>query len=345
MRKYIFLWVVVFLGMLAHSQEAASQRLGRINGRLGRLGQPNQNSSASVSAESKDARQAREMEEDRRLNIMADSIRQANRAKRARREKAWQDSVAQAVGNLATSNWDYTTQETFGAVPSGWSEYGLASNYGVGDTFHGRRMANGRIFNAYDPTLAAHKTLPFGTRVMVTDTRTGRSIFVTITDRGPYVAGRIIDLSYAGAKLLADDFVAKGTVPVRITPLLGGQMVGNWPTTSHRISQSPRPSHQAIDIDGETGDPVFAYANGMVTIAKNIGEYGNLIEINHGNFSTRYGHLHNFAVPASSYVYKGQIIGYMGNTGNARRGAKDGSHLHFEIIVGSQPVNPLPFLK
>lgn len=81
-----FLWAVVFLGMLVHSQEAASQRLGRITGRLGRLCQPAQNSSATVSVESDDARQAREMVEDRQRYLLADSIRQVYRAERARQD-------------------------------------------------------------------------------------------------------------------------------------------------------------------------------------------------------------------------------------------------------------------
>lgn len=70
-----------------------------------------------------------------------------------------------------------------------------ASHYGIGDGYHGQRTANGERFNAYDLT-AAHRTLPFGTRLMVTDQVTGKSVVVRINDRGPYVHGRIIDLSY-----------------------------------------------------------------------------------------------------------------------------------------------------
>ena len=69
-----------------------------------------------------------------------------------------------------------------------------------GKSFHGRRSANGEIFNQYKLT-AAHKTLPFNTLVKVT-TQNGRSVVVRITDRGPYVRGRGIDLSYAAASQL-----------------------------------------------------------------------------------------------------------------------------------------------
>lgn len=80
--------------------------------------------------------------------------------------------------------------------PVRFSLSGLASWYGPG--FHGRRSANGEIYNQHALT-AAHRSLPFGTRVKVTNTRTGRSVVVRINDRGPYAGGRIIDLSAAAA--------------------------------------------------------------------------------------------------------------------------------------------------
>src|SRR6185312_1900475 len=74
---------------------------------------------------------------------------------------------------------------------------GRASWYGPG--FQGKRTANGERFNARALT-AAHKSLPFGSRVRVTNTRAGRSVVVRINDRGPYAHGRVIDLSSAAAQ-------------------------------------------------------------------------------------------------------------------------------------------------
>jgi hypothetical protein len=79
------------------------------------------------------------------------------------------------------------------------SEYGIASWYGPG--FHGRLAASGEIYNMYDHT-AAHKSLPLQSLVRVVHQPTGRSVVVRINDRGPYVAGRIIDLSYQAKELL-----------------------------------------------------------------------------------------------------------------------------------------------
>lgn len=78
----------------------------------------------------------------------------------------------------------------------GCSETGHASWYGPG--FHGKKTACGQIYNQNQLT-AAHKTLPCGTRVKVTNKKNGRSVVVTINDRGPYIPGRIIDLSKAAA--------------------------------------------------------------------------------------------------------------------------------------------------
>lgn len=79
------------------------------------------------------------------------------------------------------------------------AECGGASWYGPG--FHGKRTASGARFNENAMT-AAHRTMPFGTVVKVTDQRTGKSVRVTITDRGPFIRGRVIDLSKAAAAKL-----------------------------------------------------------------------------------------------------------------------------------------------
>lgn len=91
---------------------------------------------------------------------------------------------------------------------------GLASFYG--DEFHGRTTANGEIFDQEKLT-AAHRTLPFGTRVRVTNLENGRRIEVRVNDRGPFVEGRIIDLSRRGARELG--FLQQGLVRVRVEVL------------------------------------------------------------------------------------------------------------------------------
>lgn len=89
---------------------------------------------------------------------------------------------------------------------------GMASWYGPG--FQGRRTASGERFNTNDLT-AAHRSLPFGTRVLVKNNKTGRSVVVRINDRGPFARGRVIDLSRAAAKAVG----MAGVAPVSLVRL------------------------------------------------------------------------------------------------------------------------------
>ncbi len=107
-------------------------------------------------------------------------------------------------------------------APEGYSEEGNASWYGA--PFHGRRASNGEIYDMYKLT-AAHRTLPFDTLVRVTNLNNGKFTTVRITDRGPFVENRIIDLSFAAAREI--DSVGAGVVPVRVEILSGGMDPGS----------------------------------------------------------------------------------------------------------------------
>ena len=91
------------------------------------------------------------------------------------------------------------------------TEVGIASYYA--DKYHGKTTASGETFDTNELT-AAHRTLPFGTRVKVTDLESNRSVIVRINDRGPFVAGRVIDLSRAAAEEL--QFIRAGLAKVRV---------------------------------------------------------------------------------------------------------------------------------
>jgi rare lipoprotein A len=100
-----------------------------------------------------------------------------------------------------------------GTIPSGkamakrhWFQIGKASWYG--GKFNGRKTANGETYDMYDFT-CAHRTLPLGSWIRVTNLRNRRSTFLRVNDRGPMVPGRIVDLSYAAAQRLGMDGLAK----------------------------------------------------------------------------------------------------------------------------------------
>ena len=108
------------------------------------------------------------------------------------------------------------------AATGAYVEEGIASWYGA--PFDGRRASDGEIYNMHQMT-AAHRTLPFGSIVQVTNLTNGRQAEVRITDRGPFVANRVIDLSYAAAEALG--VVGPGTAPVRLEVVSGpNPMVG-----------------------------------------------------------------------------------------------------------------------
>ncbi len=105
-------------------------------------------------------------------------------------------------------------RESGTGLTEGQVEEGLASYYA--DRYHGRQTASGERFDQQAMT-AAHRSLPFGTRVRVTRLDNGRETVVRINDRGPYSRGRIIDLSRRAARELGME--SDGTVRVRVTPL------------------------------------------------------------------------------------------------------------------------------
>lgn len=111
-----------------------------------------------------------------------------------------------------------------------------------------------------------------------------------------------------------------------------------WPVDGHILSGNDySPSHPGIDISAGEGSPVYAADSGMVRLEGNDNSgYGNVIEIDHGNgYSTMYAHLSVIGVEAGQGVCAGQWIGAAGSSGNST-----GAHLHFEVILDGEYVNP-----
>ncbi len=111
-----------------------------------------------------------------------------------------------------------TMPKGLGDYDAGFKELGVASWYG--GSFHGRLTANGEVYDQFKMT-AAHRLLPLGSVVRVTNPENGREAEVLINDRGPFIRGRIIDLSYAAAEHLGA--VYPGTLPVVVKVLQRGK--------------------------------------------------------------------------------------------------------------------------
>ncbi len=100
-------------------------------------------------------------------------------------------------------------------------------------------------------------------------------------------------------------------------------------------------AHKGIDLPATTGTPIHASADGVVGKADWFGGYGLFVELEHGSgMETRYGHMSRIAVAEGQRVRKGDVIGYVGSTGRST-----GSHLHYEVRIGGEAVNPIPYMQ
>lgn len=123
---------------------------------------------------------------------------------------SWTASVREALSRRA---------HEFASATHAWTQKGVASWYG--GRFSGRRNAQGGRFNQAELT-AAHPTAPIGSKLLVESEETGRSVVVTVNDRGPYARGRIIDLSHAAAAQIG--MLGAGVAHVKITPASGSDV-------------------------------------------------------------------------------------------------------------------------
>jgi len=182
-------------------------------------------------------------------------------------------------------------------IPSakGFSEKGIASWYGR--KFHGRKTANGEIYNMYGMT-AAHKTLPLGTHVNVRNLDNGKQVVVRVNDRGPFVRGRIIDLSYTAAKRIG--IIGPGTARVKIEAL-GPRLA----SASAYRSDRPAPS-----IDFDRGN--FSFQVGAFRNRDNAEKQKRLL-------SEKYRNVHISRFDSGDGVYYRVRIGKFSSLDQARR--------------------------
>ncbi|WP_183614907.1 M23 family metallopeptidase [Novosphingobium hassiacum] len=123
--------------------------------------------------------------------------------------------------------------------------------------------------------------------------------------------------------------------PVSVSHLTSGYGMRTHPVLGGRRA------HKGIDLAAATGTPIRASADGVVEKADWFGGYGLFVELDHGGaMETRYGHMSRVAVAEGQQVRKGDIIGYVGTTGRST-----GPHLHYEVRVNGEAVNPVPYMQ
>lgn len=166
-------------------------------------------------------------------------------------------------------------------------------------------------------------------------------------DGGPELPNGLLDLEARAAQLDGTlDRVATelDERSLRISSMPAITPVPGLLTSSFGYRQDPingrRAFHPALDISAAPGKPVLASADAVVTKAGRAGGLGKAVYLSHGfGIATRYGHLSKIAVEAGQLVRRGDIIGYVGNTGRST-----GYHLHYEVHVDGKPVNPRGYL-
>ena len=167
----------------------------------------------------------------------------------------------------------------------------------------------------------------------------------TDTDQQSGVGGDELERRHAGLDLQLDeieDLLQERSRQLSATPTITpvrGILTSGFGYRSDPVS-GKQALHRAIDFSTAPGQPVIATADGIVLHAERSGRLGNAVSIAHGfGYTTRYGHLSRFTVEAGQRVQRGDVIGYVGNTGRAT-----GYHLHYEVRLDGQPVNPLVYI-
>ncbi len=144
-----------------------------------------------------------------------------------------------------------------------------------------------------------------------------------------------------GASLARMDALQRGLLGIpQVIPAAGTHISSGFGYRSDPFVGSPA-FHAGLDFKGPIGAPIFAAANGRVVFVGPRAGYGNCVEIDHGNgLRTRYAHMSAFRSTVGQPVVAGQLIGAVGSTGRST-----GPHLHFEVRLNGQPINPRPFLE
>lgn len=131
----------------------------------------------------------------------------------------------------------------------------------------------------------------------------------------------------------------KVSIPSRM-PVEGVRLTSDFGMRWHPVIGGRR-AHKGVDLAGPIGTPVHATADGVISKAEWFSSYGLFVSIEHGGqLQTRYGHMSRLNVAAGEHIHKGDVIGFIGTTGRST-----GPHLHYEVRVAGEAVNPIPYMQ
>lgn len=167
---------------------------------------------------------------------------------------------------------------------------------------------------------------------------------VTESDAGGDKAFRQLFASWraleGGAAIATPAPAGSVSIPTLVPVVTSRSMSSGFGLRVHPVLGGVR-AHKGVDMPATTGTPIHAAADGVVAKADWFGGYGLYVQLQHGaGLETRYGHMSRIAVAEGQPVHKGDVIGYVGSTGRST-----GAHLHYEVRISGEAVNPVPYLQ
>lgn len=143
----------------------------------------------------------------------------------------------------------------------------------------------------------------------------------------------------AGMSMRAGQLQPAVSIPSRM-PVEGVRLSSDFGMRTHPVTGQLR-GHKGVDLAGRVGTPIYATGSGVVSRASWYGSYGLYVAIEHGSkIQTRYAHMSRLNVAEGQRVEKGDVIGFIGSTGRST-----GPHLHYEVRIDGEAVNPVPFMQ
>lgn len=181
------------------------------------------------------------------------------------------------------------------------------------------------VVEKYD---AASVTLADAAGAMAITVGAGGDALGSPVDFGRYLAAR-------RRSAPGEPVIGTGLLPSRL-PVAALSLTSGFGMRSHPLLDIRR-MHSGVDLAAPTGSPIVAPSDGVVRFANWHGGYGMFVQVDHGGgIETRYGHMSRLNVAAGQRVHAGDVLGFVGSTG-----LSTGPHLHYEVRVNGQPVNPL----
>lgn len=209
----------------------------------------------------------------------------------------------------------------------------------IGNTIRAAALcALASVSIAASPALANSASAAVEMPVPAKDVRADAAVGGDVQFRQLFAQWKSLDQVESGTTVIGTSPAVQISIPSRM-PLEGAALTSDYGMRTHPVLGGRR-AHSGVDLAAPTGTPIYATADGIVSRADRFSSYGLYVSIEHGaNLQTRFAHMSRIAVAQGDRIRKGDVIGYVGSTGRST-----GPHLHYEVRIGGEAVNPIPYM-